>query len=339
MEKRKLAKISEMIESSDKITTLLYVVTRKIKQSFKATAKVLDKYDFFANRIDLSEALVDYFKSIVSKQLAFAFSREDIEICEYSVIDDDLPNRIYTYALNNALSFSKVLTEQLIASTSIPPVTRLPEIKDSLWAYCIKTSVNGTSFYSFRKSSKGKVTTDQPQSKLSKMMAFFDSSDAELKPLLSDTISFDDKIDCIYLDEKFYVFTKSAFENMVGIEDELRENAETVVAKIINTELVVGLMDLKEQMMESRLLLKMLSSIARKQNHEGFDGEGVEKMKLVLKQMEGRDLKVNEDGRIELQNMKDVKDFVKLLNDYYKQGLVSGCYYGTNSGKIINPSE
>lgn len=58
-------------------------------------------------------------------------------------------------------------------------------------------------------------------------------------------------------------------------------------------------------------------------------------MKSVLKKIEGRDLKISNDGKIQLDDMKDLRDFVKLLNDFYKQGLVTGSYYGTNSGRII----
>lgn len=58
-------------------------------------------------------------------------------------------------------------------------------------------------------------------------------------------------------------------------------------------------------------------------------------MKFVLKKMEGRDLKLTKDGKIKLEDMKDLKDFVKLLNDFYKQGLVTGSFYGTNSGRKI----
>jgi hypothetical protein len=299
---------------------------------------VLDKYEFKAQSIDLSKEMAEYFGNIVKKQLASVASRDDIEMCEYAVVDEDLPNRVYTYALNNALSFSRVITEQLNAPTCVKPVVSLSNIKNNLWAYCIKTEINGDSLYSFRKISKSKVSTDEAQKFKERLSAYFDSSDAALRPVAHETISFDDKIDCIYISGQFYVFKKGGFEQIVGLEEELKQDAESVIDIINQTDLVEGLSEFKDEVMESRALLKKISSIAKKRNHKSLNRDEVDKMKQVLKNMEGRELKVNGENKIKLETKKDLHDFIKLLNDYYKQGMVTGSYYGTNSGRIIVPS-
>ena len=60
-------------------------------------------------------------------------------------------------------------------------------------------------------------------------------------------------------------------------------------------------------------------------------------MKEALHTFEGRELKLSGEGKVVLEDANDVNYFVKLLNDYYKQGVVSGKYYGTNSGQVIAP--
>ena len=78
-----------------------------------------------------------------------------------------------------------------------------------------------------------------------------------------------------------------------------------------------------------------MASIAKKKTHEGLNADEVDKMKSVLQKMEGRELKTTDDGKVKLDDMKDLRDFIKLLNDFYKKGLVTGSFYGTNSGRKI----
>ena len=314
----------------------LYLITRELKEGVKSSDKVLDKYDFKANKIDTSEEMQEILREVVLKQIQYAITKDNLEMKEFSIIDDDSSESIYTYALNNALSFTKIITEQLIRPTSIPPVSSLSTIKSKLWAFCIKITVNGKTFYSFRKASKTKIVTDEAQGLSNKIYAMFDSNDSELQLLHGETLAFDDKIDCIYIDEIFYVFKKYGFETLMGLDEEFKQNAETVIDTIIETELVDGLSELREAIETNKSLLKTLANISKRGNCENLNDSEITKMRDVLKKMENRDLKTNASGRIQIDTLDDFKDFAKLLNDYYKQGLVTGSYYGTNSGKIIN---
>ncbi len=58
-------------------------------------------------------------------------------------------------------------------------------------------------------------------------------------------------------------------------------------------------------------------------------------MKDVLKTFEGRDLKMPEEGKVLLEDSNDVKYLIKLINYYYKKGMVSGKFYGSNAGNIV----
>lgn len=334
----RLESLKETLSSVQQFDLKLYFITRHLKSNVKHYAKVLDKYDFKLNKIDINSDVQDYFMKVLQNQLNFALNSPDLEMREYSVIGDDLSGTIYTYALNNALSFSKVITEQLSNPVSLHAISNLKEIKDELWAYCVKVTIADETILSFRKSSQGKVTTATPQDIMSKMSALFDSNDAELKLIKEDCINFDDKIDCIYLDNKFFVFKKGGFEQIVGLEEELQENAKSVIAVIEATNLVEGLDNLKDKLLESKTLLKSLSSIAKKDRQNQINEEEIRRMQEVLMHMEKRELKITNDGKIKLEEIGDIRDFVKLLNDFYKQGLVTGKYYGTNSGEIINIS-
>lgn len=333
--KHKLIEVLEIIKQ-DAVSVKLYMITRHIKDGVKKTAKVIDKYSFIARTVDLSEDLNEFFVGIAKKQIGKMVEDDDYELEEYAVIGDDLGSTIYTYALNNALSFSDVINNQMLQG-NCQSISSLSEIKNDLWAYSIRFNHGDNTVYTFRKASKGKVATDEPRTKLERISALFDTDDAELKAAITETISFDNKLDCLYSNEEFLILRKAGFEQIVGLEEEFTEAASGVIETISKTELVEGIELLEAAIKERRSLLKTLSNIGKKGTHTAFDGDEIAKMKEALHTFEGRELKLSDEGKVILEDPSDVNYFVKLLNDYYKQGVVSGKYYGTNSGQVIAP--
>lgn len=312
----------------------LFFITREIKEGVAKSAKVIDKYCFKAWSVDVSPDLVKFFINVAKKQVNRVNTSDDYELEPYSVIGDDLSNKLYTYALNNALSFSDVVSTQLVSGTP-KSITSLAQIKSDLWAYTLKFTTANNSALIFRKLSKGKVVTADPQSMTEKVSSFFDSNTSELKVSIQESISFDDKLDCIYINSEFLIFHKSGFENIVGMEEEFKEAASGVLDIIKETGLIEGIEHIEQQLKVSRALLKTLSNIGKKGNHQSFDANELEKMKSVLHQFEGKELKMTDDGKLLIEDKNDVGYFIKLLNDYYKQGMVSGKFYGTNGGQLL----
>lgn len=333
--KKKLTEALDVIEK-DAVSVKLYLITRHIKDGVKKTAKVIDKYSFQARTVDLSADLNEFFVGIAKRQIGKVIDSNDYELEEYTVIGDDLGDKIYTYALNNALSFSDVISKQML-SGNCTNISSLSEVKDDLWAYSIRFNHGEDTVYTFRKTSKGKVVTDEPRTKLERLSALFDTDDAELKAAITETISFDNKVDCLYNNKEFLILRKAGFEQIVGLEEEFAEAASGVIEAISKTELVDGIELLKTAIKERRSLLKTLSNIGKKGTHVAFDNDEIAKMKDALHTFEGRELKLSAEGKVILEDENDVSYFVKLLNDYYKQGVVSGKYYGTNSGQVIAP--
>ena len=128
----------------------------------KQSAKVTDKYDFNVTKAPIAPDIALFFKKTLSNQIISHASKDDIEMKKYTVIDDDIDNKIYAYAMNNAISFSKVINED-VKNDKVKSLSSLAEIQENLWAYCIKVQKGLDLTYSFRKISKGKVTTSEPQ--------------------------------------------------------------------------------------------------------------------------------------------------------------------------------
>jgi len=243
---------AEELRVDKKAKISLYFITRHLKPGMNRNAKVLDKYDFKLTQAPISQDIAKFFKDTLSNQISSHASKDDVEFKQYTVIDDDLDNKIYTYALNNAISFSTLINENIKAD-NIPVMDKLNDIQSELWAYCIKVQKNKEFTYSFRRISKGKVTTNEPQ---------------DLKPSLR----------------------------------------------------------------------KMLTHIAEKGNHTSLDANEVQSMNEVLKKFQDTEFKINDDGKIVLKTEADGKNFLRLLNDYYKQGMTTKKYYATDSGSIVNPT-
>lgn len=334
--KNKINNILDIIDDQD-VTFKLLFITRHIKNGVKKSAKVIDKFQFKANSIDMSPDVCSFFSKNARAQLEKLLSKEGYDLESYNVITDDLGDKLYTYALNNTLSFSDVVFNQLLAN-KVGSIASLKEVRNDLWAYCLQINTASDSALLFRKMSSGKVTTDEAQTKMEKLSSWFDSTDSELKTVNGETVSFDDKIDCIYFNSEFLVLRKSGFEQIVGLEEEFQNVANDVISVIESTNLVEGLDHIKVNLSKSRALLKTLANIGKKGNHSGFNKDEIEKMKGALKLFEGKELKFSSEGKLVLENSVDVGYFVKLLNDYYKVGVITGKYYGTNSGNVIEPA-
>ena len=98
-----LLEYAEGISNDKAVKISLIFIMRELKPGMRSNTRAIDKYDFNVKKVSLSSDVSDYFKSVLSNQIITHSSREDIEVKPYTVIDDDIDNKIYTYALNNAL--------------------------------------------------------------------------------------------------------------------------------------------------------------------------------------------------------------------------------------------
>ena len=128
-----LLEYAEQLASDDKVKVSLYFVTRHLKVGMKQSAKVTDKYDFNVTKAPIAPDIALFFKKTLSNQIISHASKDDIEMKKYTVIDDDIDNKIYAYAMNNAISFSKVINED-VKNDKVKSLSSLAEIQENLWA-------------------------------------------------------------------------------------------------------------------------------------------------------------------------------------------------------------
>ena len=209
--------------------------------------------------------------------------------------------------------------------------------KDELWAYCVgfNDSEERDWIYTFRKIQSGKVAIDEKENKsiLKTIRTYFDTSNQKLELLKGETVNLDKQIDCIYYDETFYVIKKVNFEQIVGLQEEYKEQSKIVVNELRETGKFNGLEMIEEKIESTPSIHKKLVRIARIGNYRTIDDKIIKKMKTVCNRY-GVKLNVKE-GKLSIEEEADIDTILKMLADYYKTGEVSGKAYGTFAGKEL----
>lgn len=334
-----IQEILDKVLSSKEDDLKLYFITRYLKENFKKSSKVIDKYLFKVYQVDINDEIRHHLYELTKSQLEYII-RQEYEIVDYDVISDD-SEHLFTYSMKNKVfSFSDVVCNQL---TGLPPtMLSIEDILQSdheLWAYCVgfRDSEEKDWIYTFRKIQSSKVAVDEKEgmSPLKIIRTYFDTKSQKLKLLKGETVNLDKQIDCIYYEETFYIIKKANFEQIVGLQEEYKEEAKKVVSALRDTHLINGIEMLERKVDENPSIHKKLVRISRIGNINTLNEKSIKKMQTVCKKY-GNKLKVK-DGKLNIEEENDVELILKMLADYYKVGEVSGKNYGTFAGKEVKP--
>lgn len=331
-------------EILDKITTTvvddsrLYFITRVLKENVKKSAKIIDKYLFKVYQVDIDNEIREYLYHLSKGQLEYVI-KKDFEMTDYDVVSDDTQH-LFTYSMKNKVfSFSDVVCNQL---NKVPPkmqsIESILSNGDELWAYCVGFNdlEKKDWIYTFRKIQSGKVAVDEKEGKslMKTIRTYFDTANQKLELLKGETVNLDKQIDCIYYDETFYIIKKTNFEQIVGLQEEYKEQSKSVVGELRNTGKFDGLEMIEEKIETTPSIHKKLVRIARIGNYRAIDDKVIKKMRTVCNKY---GVKLNiKDGKLSIEEEKDIDTILKMLADYYKTGEVSGKAYGTFAGKELS---
>jgi hypothetical protein len=316
----------------------LYFITRILREGIKKTAKMMDKFIFKVYQVDIDDEIRLYLYNCSKEQLEYVI-KKDYEMIDYDAISDDTEH-LFTYPMKNkGMSFYDVVCNQL---QSAPPkmmsIEGIISDVEELWAYCIGFNdiENSDWIYTFRKIQSGKVAVDEKENQktLKKLIrAKFSTESQKLELLKGETVNLDKQIDCVYYKEDFYIIKKANFEQIVGLQDEYKEEAKQVVSDMKRTNMIIGLEKVEKEIESNPTVHKKLVRIARHGNYQNITQKDVKQMQKVSKKY-GINLKVK-DGKLSIEEKEDIDTILKMLADYYKTGDVTGKPYGTFSGKEI----
>lgn len=337
-----LEELSEKLGEIKVTNTFLYFITRVLKPDVKKTSKVMDKYVFKVYQIDVNEEIRKHLYELSQDQLTYLASKKT-ELQDYDVITDDTQH-LFTYQMTNkAMSFADVVNNQL--KSQPPRITSLEEIilTEELWAYCVGFHIKDADWiYTFRKILSGKVAIDEKDSNKKSALkkairTVFSTKSQKLELIQGETVNLDKQIDCIYYVDTFYIAKKTQFEQIVGLEEEFKEQAKEVIAELESTNMIEGLEVLEKQIENNPSIHRKLVRLSKIGNYRELDAKVIKKMQKVCKD-HGDKLKLK-DGKLFIEDEKDIDLALKMLGDYYKRGEVSGKAYGTFAGKQLTTTE
>jgi len=331
-------------ELLNKITTTsvedskLYFITRILREGIKKSSKMMEKYLFKVYQVDIDDEMRQYLFDVSKEQLEYVIKR-DFEMIDYDVISDDTEH-LFTYSMKNkAMSFSDVVYNQLKSNPAkVMSIEGIISEVEELWAYCIgfNDTENKDWIYTFRKIQAGKVAVDEKENQKTfakTIRSCFNTQSQKLELLKGETVNLDKQIDCVYYDETFYVIKKGYFEQIVGLQEEYKKEAQQVVEDMKNSKMIEGLDKIEKEIEENPAIHKKLVRIARTGNYKTISEKDITQMQKVCKKY---GVKINvKDGKLAIEEKEDIDTVLKMLADYYKTGDVSGKPYGTFSGKEI----
>lgn len=335
-----IEEILKKIESSANEDLKLYFITRYLKDNFKKSSRVLDKYLFKVYQVEINDEIRIHLYNLSKEQLK-SIVEKNYEMLDYDVVSDDTEH-LFTYSMKNKMfSFSDVVCNQL--NGMLPIMLSIEDIlknEHELWAYCVGfNDVDANDWiYTFRKIQSSKVAIDEKEgmSAFKTIRTYFDTKNQKLKLLKGETVNLDKQIDCIYYDETFYIIRKMNFEQIVGLQEEYKEEAKNVAEILKRTNLINGMEFIEQKIENNPSIHKKLVRISRIGNINTLNEKAIRKMKSVSKKY-GSKLNVK-DGKINIEEEKDVELVLRMLADYYKVGEVFGKHYGTFAGKEVNPT-
>lgn len=329
--KERLTEVIDLVRASNSRNVRLYFITKHLKEGVSRRERVLNKYRYECTRVNLDVSLQNYFLGLLDSQIKSILDNSEIELTEFEIIDDDLKDKIYTYALNTASSFHELLNTKMTEGVDIPYATSLSQIRDNLCAYSICIE-DGTSIrlISFRKITKTKIATERSAG----FKALFSTNDRKLISADGESINFDEKVDCVFYDGNFYVFHKKPFEELAGFDDEYRAIAHEMLEELAEAELVSGLNLLIEEAGKSPQVARQLAKISKSKGHKNIDQNRIIKMQEICVAL-GLNLKVA-DGKIVVDDLNDAKLLMRLLDQYYLSCMQTGDAFGSHAKKKLD---
>lgn len=334
-----LNELLEEVKNAEIDDLQLYFITRVLKEGVNKRAKILDKFSFNLYQVDVNAEIREHLFKLTIEQLEY-LQKKNYEIQDYDVISEDT-DQIFTYQMQNkAMAFADVINNKLPNKSQIKKVQNIESIllEEDLWAYSVGFENDGNWMYSFRKIIKSKVAIDENEgnhkSIRQKMIrTIFNTQSNKLELIHGETVNLDKQIDCVYYSDAFYIFKKSNFEQITGLTEEFKVEAETVLSELVETNMIEGVDIIAEEVANNPSIHKKLVRLQKIGNYQNMTTESLLKMKEVAERF-GETLK-SKNGKILIEEKKDIDTALKILCDYYKEGKVSGKDYGTYAGKQL----
>lgn len=338
--------INDLLQLLPKESLRLYFVSRKKKNLKKSDWKqTLDRYDYSLYRVEIKDDLRNFLFDLSVGQFKSAYE-EKYQLVDYDLFLDDADKKVLEFKYDQALPFMKIVGEKLSHKDDITSVDDFSSILSSgeeFWAYIVELSYvddNGECHYLYfmRKILGGRTIVDETDNVnkkfFSKIKTYFNTTTKKMEILHGDMFILDKQIDCVYIDDTYYILHKTQFESMVGLEVEYKERAEKITEELASSDSFEGIDVLRNEVNTNANLHKKLLKLSQLSGTKKLSTTRINNIKKLASKV-GYDLKMTEENKIKLEDSKDVEMVVRFLCEYYKKGMVNGKMFGTYSGRTV----
>jgi hypothetical protein len=307
----------------------LYFITRALKTGIKKTSKIPDKYIYKCWSIETDFDIQNELYNVFVNKLAHISNEDKYSVTDYTLITDDAEKKIMTYSKKEKISsFMHIVDNDLINISELDPVINLEKIASSIWAYIIEIYIDEKIICGLRKMAPSKVLTGDKG-----ILTVFKTKDKSLRLSKDQTITFDKNIDVLYFNDTFFIVSKDNFEEIVGLEEEYREEARIVADKISNNNLISLNYNLLNEIEERNRFIRKLAKI--KDEIDNLNADRIKRMRSVAKQFKQK-FELDKNGKIIINDSNDLDIVVKLLDDYFLESPQTDKRYGASVKHEIN---
>jgi len=320
----------------------MYMVERKIKPGSKAKEKPSQKFEYIPMQIGLSPDLIPIIQGMLTKIIEKKI-KDGIEIKEYEVIDDT-ENKIETYSdLGKIAGFQEFLNTRL--NGEIKPLKSFEEISEleKAWALCygFYNKERETRLYCIKKLAPRNMVVDVetstsiPEAIKNGITSLFDLETKTLKPFNGFSLNIEPSIDMIYFEESIYIFRKKGFEDITSLTEEFEIMALGLVSEIEEINFMEGLEHLALVIKDKPAFRNKLIKAKTIGNLDFL--KKCKNIKLEFQRAGKKlDIKFNfdKDGKIIAVDNVDAENILKVLCEYYKEGIFGGKVFESPAGRI-----
>ena len=320
----------------------MYIIERKLKAGAKIKDKASEKFEYIPLQINLSNELVPIVSGMLEKVIEKKV-KENVEIKDYVVIDDT-ENKILTYNdLSKISGFQEFLQTNL--SGEIKQLKSFEEVaqiekswalcygfynkKKSRWLYCIKKIAPRNMVVDIE------TSTSVKDAIANGFTSLFDLSTKTLKPFSGFSLNIEPSIDLVFFKDNIYIFRKKGFEDITSLTDEFEKLAEELVREVEEIEFIDGICHLSSLVAKKPAFRNKLIKAKMIGNLE-FLGNCKDIKKEFNKAGKKLKMKFNFDakGNIIAQDESDAENIIKVLSEYFKEGVFAGKIFESPAGRL-----
>jgi len=338
--------LNEISEYTQSDVVHLYLVERKIKPNAKTKDKPSDKFEYIPLQINLSEALMPVVQGML-KEVIKKKVKENVEIRPYDVVDDT-EDKLQTYSdLGKITGFQEFLNSRL--GGEIKPLDSFEEVNqlEKAWALCYGFYNNEKKkwLYCIKKLAPRNMVVDIETSTSVKdamingFTSLFDTTTKTLKPFNGFSLNIEPSVDMIYLDAYIYIFRKKAFEDITSLTEEFEVLANDLVAEVEQINFIDGLQHLstiinsKPAFRNKLIKAKNIGNIDFLRTCTDIKNEfqrAGKKLEIIFE--------FDLSGKIIASNEEEAERIIKVLSEYYKEGIFAGKIFESTAGRLKNNS-